>query len=119
MLDYLTAFLGPKELANWSDPLALPNLAQDVSGLPPSFITVAGHDPLHDDGVIFHAKLQGGGRCRGAARGAGTRPFLLAGPPCEQGCDGGLQGDRRGGAPAGARGAAQSTVTRAPIFTWR
>jgi acetyl esterase len=57
MLGYLEAFLGPRGSANWSDPLALPNLAKDVSGLPPSFITVAGHDPLHDDGVIFHAKL--------------------------------------------------------------
>jgi acetyl esterase len=58
MTAYLMAFLGPKESGNWSDPLALPNLATDVSGLPPSFITVAAHDPLHDDGVIFHAKLR-------------------------------------------------------------
>ena len=98
----LRAFLGPEGAANWRDPLALPNLANDVSGLPPSFITVAGHDPLHDDGVIFHGKLQAAGIAVGAARGAGTRPFLLARPPPQQGCDGGLQGDRRGGAPAGA-----------------
>lgn len=61
MLDYLTALLGPKHNGNWSDPLALPNLAPDVSGLPPSFITVAGHDPLFDDGVRFHAKLRAAG----------------------------------------------------------
>ncbi len=61
MLGYLTAFLGPKETGNWSDPLALPNLATNVSGLPPSFITVAGHDPLFDDGVIFHEKLKAAG----------------------------------------------------------
>jgi acetyl esterase len=61
MLGYLTAFLGPRESGNWSDPLALPNLAKDVSGLPPSFITVAGHDPLFDDGVAFHAKLRAAG----------------------------------------------------------
>ena len=61
MLGYLTAFLGPEETGNWSDPLALPNLATNVSGLPPSFITVAGHDPLFDDGVIFHEKLKAAG----------------------------------------------------------
>ena len=61
MLGYLAALLGPKGSGNWSDPLALPNLAADVSGLPPSFITVAGHDPLHDDGMIFHAKLAAAG----------------------------------------------------------
>jgi len=61
ILGYLTAFLGPKETGNWSDPLALPNLATGVSGLPPCFITVAGHDPLFDDGVVFHDKLRAAG----------------------------------------------------------
>ena len=61
MMDYARAFLGPESGPSWRDPLALPNLAPDVSGLPPSFITVAGHDPLHDDGAIFHAKLQAAG----------------------------------------------------------
>jgi acetyl esterase len=57
MMFYLRSFLGPEGSPNWRDPKALPNLALDVSGLPPAFITVAGHDPLHDDGVIFHSKL--------------------------------------------------------------
>ena len=61
MMDYARAFLGPEDGPNWRDPLALPNLASGVSGLPPSFITVAGHDPLHDDGAIFHAKLHAAG----------------------------------------------------------
>ena len=61
MQDCLDAFLGPKGGANWSDPLALPNLATDLTGLPPSFITVAGHDPLRDDGVIFAGKLKAAG----------------------------------------------------------
>jgi acetyl esterase len=61
MLGYLTALLGPRGSKNWSDPLALPNLAEDVSGLPPTFITIAGHDPLHDDGVIFAEKLKRAG----------------------------------------------------------
>ncbi len=58
MQDCLAALLGPEGGASWRDPLALPNLAPDVSGLPPCFITVAGHDPLRDDGVIFAGKLK-------------------------------------------------------------
>lgn len=61
MRDYLTAFLGPEGSPNWKDPLALPNLAQDVSGLPPSFITAAAHDPLFDDAAIFFGKLKAAG----------------------------------------------------------
>lgn len=61
MIDCLTALLGPPGSAAWTDPEAAPNLASDVAGLPPCFITVAGHDPLHDDGVIFHDKLKAAG----------------------------------------------------------
>jgi acetyl esterase len=57
MMFYLTAFLGPDGSPAWSDEKALPLLAQTVEGLPPAFITVAGHDPLHDDGVMFHERL--------------------------------------------------------------
>jgi acetyl esterase len=57
MVYYLTAFLGPEGSPAWSDEKALPLLAQQLEGLPPAFITVAGHDPLHDDGVIFHERL--------------------------------------------------------------
>ena len=58
---YLESFLGPRGGANWSDPYAVPNLAADVRGLPPAFISAAAHDPLHDDGVIFHGKLKQAG----------------------------------------------------------
>ncbi len=61
MIYYLTSFLGPEGNPNWRDETALPNLAQDVSGLPPAFITVAGYDPLHDDGIIFAEKLRAAG----------------------------------------------------------
>lgn len=61
MIYYLQCFLGPEGSSNWRDQTAVPNLAQDVSGLPPAFITVAGHDPLHDDGTIFAAKLREAG----------------------------------------------------------
>jgi acetyl esterase len=57
MMFYLTAFLGPEGSPAWSDEKALPLLAQNLEGLPPAFITVAGHDPLHDDGVMFHERL--------------------------------------------------------------
>lgn len=61
MIKCLAAMLGPKESGNWQDETALPNLATDVSGLPPTFLTVAGHDPMHDDGVIFFKKLKAAG----------------------------------------------------------
>lgn len=58
---YLQSFLGPENSSNWRDEKAVPNLLRDVSGLPSTFITVAGHDPLHDDGIIFAHKLKAGG----------------------------------------------------------
>jgi acetyl esterase len=58
---YWTSFLGPRGTANWRDNKAVPNLALDLTGLPPAFITVAGHDPLEDDGVLFHKKLRQAG----------------------------------------------------------
>jgi acetyl esterase len=61
MLFYLTAFLGPEGGPAWHDSKALPLLADTVEGLPPAFITVAGHDPLHDDGVMFHDRLLAAG----------------------------------------------------------
>lgn len=61
MIDGLAALLGPAGSANWVDPTAVPNAAQDVGGLPPTFITVAAHDPLRDDGVIFAEKLEDAG----------------------------------------------------------
>ena len=61
MIFYLNSFLGPKDTPNWRDEKAVPNLALDVSNLPPTFISVAGHDPLHDDGVIFADKLKAAG----------------------------------------------------------
>ena len=39
----------------------MPLLAQDFSGLPPAYITVAAHDPLHDDGLLYHRALQRAG----------------------------------------------------------
>jgi acetyl esterase len=58
MIYYLDSFLGRRGNPNWNDPYAVPMLARDVSGLPPAFIAVAAHDPLHDDGVLFAEKLR-------------------------------------------------------------
>lgn len=54
---YLESFLGPQGAAPWSDEKAVPLLAKSLAGLPPAFITVAEHDPLCDDGVMFHERL--------------------------------------------------------------
>lgn len=61
MIFYLESFLGPRDSGNWQDPKAVPNIAAGLSGLPPAFITVAAHDPLWDDGLIFRARLQDAG----------------------------------------------------------
>jgi acetyl esterase len=61
MIFYLDSFLGPKGGPNWNDSKAIPNTAENLEGLPPAFITVAAHDPLRDDGVIFRDKMQAAG----------------------------------------------------------
>jgi acetyl esterase len=57
MIDCMESHLGQRGGPYWSDPVAVPNLAPDVSGLPPTFIAVAAHDPLRDDGLVFARKL--------------------------------------------------------------
>lgn len=57
MVYYLDAVLGPKGGAPWHDPYAMPLHAEDYSGLPPTFITAAAHDPLFDDAAIYAGKL--------------------------------------------------------------
>ncbi|MGQ0484070.1 MAG: alpha/beta hydrolase [Hyphomicrobiales bacterium] len=61
MIFYLESFLGPRDGPNWHDPYAVPNIARDLSGLPPAFISVAAHDPLCDDGIVFHGKMKAAG----------------------------------------------------------
>lgn len=58
---YLQAFLGLQGSPAWQDEKAVPNTARSLAGLPPAFITVAAHDPLYDDGVIFHNRLKAEG----------------------------------------------------------
>ena len=63
MIFYLDSFLGAKGGRNWRDPKAVPNFASldQLKALPRCVITVAAHDPLRDDGVIFAEKLKAAG----------------------------------------------------------
>lgn len=44
--------------ADKSDPRISPLLAPDLSGLPPTFVMLAGFDPLHDEGLHYAEKLK-------------------------------------------------------------
>jgi acetyl esterase len=46
---------------NPADPKASPLLADNFGGLPPAYIVVGGHDPLHDEGVAYAEKLRAAG----------------------------------------------------------
>jgi acetyl esterase len=56
---YRAAYLGGT--LRTADPYAAPLHADDVSGLPPTLILLAEHDPLYDDGRLFFEKLQAAG----------------------------------------------------------
>jgi acetyl esterase len=61
MIYYLESFLGPQGGPNRSSPYAIPMLSDDLGNLPPAFISVASHDPLCDDGLLFAQKLKAAG----------------------------------------------------------
>lgn len=43
------------------DPRVSPLKAEDVSGLPPAYVMLAGFDPLHDEGLAYAEKLRAAG----------------------------------------------------------
>jgi len=44
-----------------ADGLAAPGLAQDLGGLPPAYLVVAGRDVLRDEGIAFAERLTAAG----------------------------------------------------------
>jgi acetyl esterase/lipase len=79
-MDAVNRMYCPNE-SDLRNPLAAPLLAQDHSGLPPTFVAVAQFDPLRDSGLAYHDALvqagvdvtldRGEGLCHGYLRGMG------------------------------------------------
>jgi acetyl esterase len=57
MRSYWSLYLGGTK----NDPLATPLAAKDLSRLPPTFVTVARHDPVRDDGPAYAERLKAAG----------------------------------------------------------
>jgi acetyl esterase/lipase len=53
-------YLGDQDSATLGTRLS-PALAEDLSGLPPAYIAIAGHDPLRDDGAHYAELLRAAG----------------------------------------------------------
>jgi acetyl esterase len=57
MADYWAAYLGGRA----PEPYAAPLEARALAGLPPAFVSTAGHDPLRDDGRVYAERLRAAG----------------------------------------------------------
>jgi len=57
MVAYWAKYLG----GSAADGLAAPGLAQDLGGLPPAYLVVAGRDVLRDEGIAFAERLAAAG----------------------------------------------------------
>ena len=57
MVAYWAKYLG----GSAADGLAAPGLAQDLGGLPPAYLLVAGRDVLRDEGIAYAERLAAAG----------------------------------------------------------
>ncbi|MFM9376935.1 alpha/beta hydrolase [Gordonia sp. VNK21] len=59
-MDYFTDHY-IEDRASLTDPRVSPMLTEDLSGLPPAYVVVAGFDPLRDEGIAYAEKLRAAG----------------------------------------------------------
>lgn len=60
-IDYFTAHYLSDPAIELTDPRVSPLLADDLSGLPPAYVVVAGFDPLRDEGIAYAEAMRAGG----------------------------------------------------------